>query len=642
MKFQYSPGLFGYGAKGTDGSAGIPGLGLYFSDFNGESNRIQIENAIANDEVLWSSAAPGTKLPGGRVYHTKELFIDPRGYVYEIDAENDTFNDTAGFLNKSQYFAFKTITDNGFDRYSNIYEASTKYIIDTYLSSTPVDYTLTPQRIYGVEPKNFARIEHTDIVDGSYNAFTNYSAGAVPINEDHQAFAIVRDTYSNTFRIGNCTSAGELRNAKMIFDVSSLKLNKESTFNSNTPSGTILTNKEKNAPLLFDPNFNTNPTSFFAATNITEVSINWNLTDFSNDPSIKGTLYFWKKQDPSGTYTINASTSIFPVAFYDIENSGSLKIQNLVLANSYQYKIVLDKDGWERNSTVKTITAGSTGAIMTILDPSSKLLVSDASGWFTTNLSYNYEADISTNSPTGWSASSDQTWAMLARNSSTGPGLASFDISLGYNNTASSRTAVVTIASEAPNASIGITQGGQTAYTVQFDSVGNLTFSPALTNQELTVGIKIYAWGRVRRKYSAGFRTVTAIIDFNQLSTSRANKEINATADDNSKDVSGNTSYNALITVANQSQWKAVATRTDCAADAFDEEGGLKKDDYEYSMVWAEITSVTKTSPVIGGGAFNIGTNKYWYKLNTFIYPSKTCNFYIDASSKVIAMPPFV
>lgn len=635
MKFQYSPGLFGYGAKGTDGSAGLAGLGLYFTDFNGETNRIQIENAIANDEVLWSSAVPGTKLPQGRVYQTMELFIDPRGYIYEIDASNDTYTATLGFLNKSQYFAFRNITDNGFDRYSNIYDASIKYIIDTYKSTNPIDYTLTPARIYSVEPKNFARIEHTDIVDSSYNAFTNYSSGAAPETEDHKAFAIVRDYSSNTFRIGNCTSTGGLRDVLFTFDISSLIYTRENSaniFSANTLQETVLTNHEKNTNLLFDPNFNRNPGSFSASSSISTATISWNLLDFVNDSSILGTLYFWKRQDPSGTYVINAST-FGPATFFDLDSSGSLTIQGLTLSTPYEYKMVISKDGWERESEIKNITVGSTAATMTIVDPSNKLLLADASGWFTANSSYNYTVDISTDSPTGWAASSNQTWATLARNSSTGPSnIASFDVSLSYNNLASSRSVVVTIVSEAANASIGITQNGQASHVVYFTNDGSIAFNPPLTNQTVNVGIKLYSWVRVQRDYALGSRQVRATINLYNNGVVVATAHEDQTARNETIDASTLTSYAATaITSANQNKWQVEWTQLECDYD--------NNGDYEFSQVWGEITSITKTAPSIGGGIFSVAdASKFWYAKTS----ANACTPIEAVSSAVPAMGPFV
>ena len=126
MNFQYSPGILGYGAKGQDGSAGIDGLALYFTDYDPIANILNIESAIANDEDLWSSAPAGTKVPGGRKYQNGDLFVDSRGFIYEINADIDEYDRAPGALNKSQFFQsrWNVISDTGFQRFHNVIDAS--------------------------------------------------------------------------------------------------------------------------------------------------------------------------------------------------------------------------------------------------------------------------------------------------------------------------------------------------------------------------------------------------------------------------------------------------------------------------------------------------------------------------------------
>ena len=286
MKFQYSPGLFGYGAKGTDGSDGLQGMALYFTDYDTIFNLQTIENAIKNDYVLLSSVAPETKLPGGRQYISGDLFIDSQGIVYVIDASEDEFSEV-GALNKNAYFT-KGVATGNFWRYYNSYDISSKegYIIDNNLSLDS-NYNVVPSKIYGIELKDFTRIEFTDI-NTSINAFSIYSIGANPTTDNHMALAIIRD--SNGFRIGNINDS--IRNTNLIFDISLLQLKKEdgNRFSIDTPSGTILTNAEKNTHLLFDPNFEDEPAKFinFESISDTTIKINWNLLDFTSDTSIYG------------------------------------------------------------------------------------------------------------------------------------------------------------------------------------------------------------------------------------------------------------------------------------------------------------------------------------------------------------------
>ena len=86
----YAPGKPGFGSRGDDGSMGLPGLSIYFTDYNTTTEAATIRAAITNNNILWKGLS-STPLPSNRVYATGDLFVDTEGKVYEIDAENDTF-----------------------------------------------------------------------------------------------------------------------------------------------------------------------------------------------------------------------------------------------------------------------------------------------------------------------------------------------------------------------------------------------------------------------------------------------------------------------------------------------------------------------------------------------------------------------
>ena len=91
---------------------------------------------------------------------------------------------------------------------------------------------------------------------------------------------------SNTFRIGNLDNTGNLRNVKLIFDVSSLRVNKQDSgthFTPNTVEGTVITNYEINANSLFNGNFDSNPTSFVITPGYNSINVAWDKLDFTND-----------------------------------------------------------------------------------------------------------------------------------------------------------------------------------------------------------------------------------------------------------------------------------------------------------------------------------------------------------------------
>jgi hypothetical protein len=362
-KFKYAPGRPGFGTKGEKGSDGKQGLAMYFTDLNPNSQKYIIELRIQNNESLWSTGY--TPLPNERVYVTGDLFFDSEGLAYEINAEEYTFEYKFASLNMGGFFIPLGISSSdGFQRYFNS-NTSLKYLIDNvYTVSGAIDYTDVPESIYGLEPKNFARIEYTNIKPiGTYNPFTVYSSGEVVGADDHKSIAIVYDETNNTFRIGNLNNTGNLRNTNLIFDVSSLKIKKEAGnyFNENTPVGTILTNYEINSNTLFDPNFISLPTSFVGAfINPTSCYVKWTLSDFVNDPNITGDLYFFEKVTASGSFSLDASR-LRPLIFTNVSNTtdSSVIITGISSSKIYSYYMKLNKNGWSRNSEAQNLYLGA-------------------------------------------------------------------------------------------------------------------------------------------------------------------------------------------------------------------------------------------------------------------------------------------
>ena len=307
-KFQYAPGMPGFGTKGKDGSVGAQGIAMYFTDLNPVTDINTINLKILNNQVLWSGSS--SVLPDNRVYVTGDLFFDGDGKAYEINAETDTFTYKFASLNMGGFFVPLGInSDNGFQRYFNS-NNSPKYIIDNiYTELGAINYTESPTTIYGITPENFARIEYSNVqkagsLNQIFNPFTVYSAGEIAGLDDQKSMAIVRDNSNNLFRIGNIDDNGNLRNVNLIFDVSSLIQTKQpgNTFSLNTPVGSVLTNYEIAANTIFDPNFNNDPITFVTNMGTTDASVSWVLSDFTNDPGVTGDLYFY---EDLGAYTGN-------------------------------------------------------------------------------------------------------------------------------------------------------------------------------------------------------------------------------------------------------------------------------------------------------------------------------------------------
>jgi len=348
MKFEYSPGLFGYGPKGADGSAGIVGFSIYYTDYDPIDNMALITNAITNNYVMLSSVDPNTPLPSDRVYHDGELFISKSGDLFKIDsAETKKYVDLGIKINRSRFFETVTpdYSDQGHQRYYNIISTTPKYIFDN-VNSVNDDYTLSPEKIYNIYPKNFTRIEYSNIADGSYNAFTLYSS-AESNTENNYALALVRDISTNTFRIGNLNRDSSIIDTTLMFDVKLLRKN-TTPFSLNTQSGEIISNSEINANSLFTGIFNGNPATF-TATNPASLSlkISWILLDFIDDVNVEGNLVVYKKITPS-----TPSDSFNPMIFHGLEIDGDITITNLP-AGTYCYHMNFVKNGWSRDSSIK-------------------------------------------------------------------------------------------------------------------------------------------------------------------------------------------------------------------------------------------------------------------------------------------------
>jgi hypothetical protein len=356
-KFRYAPGKPGFGTKGSDGSIGLQGLSMYFTDYNCETESSNIITAIENNYVLWSISS-SDPLPDNRIYVTGDLFVDSNGKIYEIDAESDTFTYKFASLNTAGYFLSAGVASN--DDYNRYYNNNTgpKYLIDSVYADSAIAYYATPSNIYNIAPINFGHIDFSNIILNNYNPFTVFSSGETAGTDDAKSLAIVRDVNSNTFRIGNLDNAGNIRNVNLIFDVSSLKHTKQplSYFNVDTPDGEILTNTEINANALFEGVFDTNPATFYSEFDQFDISIFWDLTDFTPDLNINADLYVFPDMPVSGTISFGDADDYRPLVYHDVSTTGSIHYGSLAEGVTYKYYMVFHKNGWERRSIINSVT----------------------------------------------------------------------------------------------------------------------------------------------------------------------------------------------------------------------------------------------------------------------------------------------
>jgi hypothetical protein len=353
MNYTYFPGLLGYGLKGKDGSNGVSGSAVYFTDYDMVSDQTVVANAIANNYVLWSLAAPNTVLPGGRSYQNSEVIIDNSGKVYIINTAAIGLYSYKNTLKSDNLFTSVGYTSYDSDpylRFFNIclYNNTTKdnYLVDNIHTISPIDYTASPYNIYGIRSKDFTRIEYTNVlnVSDNINAYTVYSSGESVGNDDHKSLAIIRNLSTNTFHIGNDTYDQTYPTA-IRFDV--IKLIKSDTLiEKDTSLGVVISNRDisvNNA--LFNPIFNSNPASFYMASeDSNQITIEWDIRDFTADPCISAEIWFFE----NSTGFCNQ-----PYIFTNIDTSSLIKIDDLN-ENYYSSYIKIIRNGWSRTSTIRT------------------------------------------------------------------------------------------------------------------------------------------------------------------------------------------------------------------------------------------------------------------------------------------------
>ena len=230
-KFSYSPGLPGYGTKGVDGSSGLNGLAMYFTNYDGIGNDIEINVRIINNQVLWSDSTDQLQGYPQRVYQDGDLMVDKNSSVYEIKPEGVnlgiagiTYYIATGYiLNAGGYLtATGMVNSTNFERVTNTITDTTKrYLIDNvYPSSNVTNYTTTPYTIYGIQPIEFGQIKFCDTLVNNYNPFVLYTAGS----SDEKSMAIIRDA-NNKFRMGNLDYSLALRDVGLAFDFADILFN---------------------------------------------------------------------------------------------------------------------------------------------------------------------------------------------------------------------------------------------------------------------------------------------------------------------------------------------------------------------------------------------------------------------------------
>ena len=224
MKFNYAPGMPGYGTRGIDGSTGLTGLSTYFSQYDGDTETSFIKSKIQNNKILFSV---DQALPDGRIYWTGDIFIDRNGKVFEIDLSlSNLYKSTSIALNVSGYFeVLKNSPYYSFQRLSNRYSTNPILIDVVYTDPGTGDYTTYPTSIYSNSPADFAQVKYDDKAIAGYYPFEVWTIGSAV---DDDAIALVKESINNYWHFGNKNGA-TVKNTTLYLDFKQTFIESSST-----------------------------------------------------------------------------------------------------------------------------------------------------------------------------------------------------------------------------------------------------------------------------------------------------------------------------------------------------------------------------------------------------------------------------
>jgi hypothetical protein len=226
-KFDYAPGLPGYGTRGVDGSTGLSGLATYFSAYDGTTDSITIKAKIIANKILFPTDEFLSGYPD-RVYQTGDEFIDKNGRVFKIDFnEVNLYVNTGQQLNTSGFFeaGTNTVQTPIYSRYSNAY-TSAKFLIDVvYAAVPPGNYAANPNRtdgsIYGIGAVDFGQVFYVNNVNNGYHPYIVYT-NTNDTTKPQKSIALVKEDANEAWHFGNRNGGGVVRDVSLYLDFKDL------------------------------------------------------------------------------------------------------------------------------------------------------------------------------------------------------------------------------------------------------------------------------------------------------------------------------------------------------------------------------------------------------------------------------------
>jgi hypothetical protein len=224
-KFEFAPGLPGYGTRGVDGSSGFPGISMYFSAYDGDDS-ISIKSKILDNKVLFPNIDEPLGLDGPiRTFQDGDQFVDRNGRIYLIDfSHTNLYYATGQNINTAGFFAKGSLTGlPTYERWSNDYTI-TKSLVDIVYVATPISDYANPEDLYGIGAKDYAQIKHVNNPKSGYHPYTIWTNTNSPVAND-MAIALVKEDGNNVWRWGNLDSVGAQRDVSLHLDFGDIFVN---------------------------------------------------------------------------------------------------------------------------------------------------------------------------------------------------------------------------------------------------------------------------------------------------------------------------------------------------------------------------------------------------------------------------------
>lgn len=128
-KKNIASGLPGFGTKGKQGDAGLNGLSVVFTDYNGDIDRKTLSDRIINNKSLISNLE---NKDANRPYVKGDIFVDINSNIYEILLQSNNTYKSLGYkyIPNSIFETTDYKNSFGIEKMTNVYLGDKKFLVD--------------------------------------------------------------------------------------------------------------------------------------------------------------------------------------------------------------------------------------------------------------------------------------------------------------------------------------------------------------------------------------------------------------------------------------------------------------------------------------------------------------------------------